>query len=283
VKLGAADAAEVTPQPAHWPLVLMLVLTQASVGATAAALFEKASDVQEKLLWISTVSASLGLGASVFHLGRPLGAWRAFLNLKRSWMSREIIAFGLYFGLLASTSTAAFFEWWPGGIGAGILVAAVAGFASVFCSAMIYADTRRDLWFRRRSVSLFSLTTILLGAAASLLVSPTSSFLISLLVMATTLKLGVEILVLRHASASSLTPMKKSALLATGRFQPVAFGHLSGLVVGGIGIPVLLSTTPPQAQWLAAGALLLLLIAELGERYLFFRCVVAPKMPGGMK
>jgi formate dehydrogenase iron-sulfur subunit len=198
-------------------------------------------------------------------------------------MSREIVAFGLYFGVLAATSTAAFFNWMPGGIRAGIMVAAVAGLAGVFCSAMIYADTRRDLWLRRRSVPLFFLTTILLGAAVSLLVGPTSSFLISLLVITTILKIGAEILVLRHASASSLTPMKKSALLVIRKFQPVASGHLIGLAVGGIGIPVLLSIALPQAQWLAAGALLLLVLAELGERYLFFRCVVAPKMPGGMK
>ena len=283
VKLAAADAAEVTPQPAHWPLVLMLVLTQASVGTVAAALLETATAGQERLLCISTVSALLGLGASVFHLGRPLGAWRAFLNLKRSWMSREIVAFGFYFGVLAATSTAAFFNWMPSVVRAGSMVATLAGLGGVFCSAMIYADTRRDLWLRRRSVTLFFFTTILLGAAASLLVSPTSPLILALLAIATSLKIGAEILVLRHASASSLTPMKKSALLVIRRFQPVAFGHLIGLAVGGIGIPVLLGTTLPSAQWLAAGGLLLLLLAELGERYLFFRCVVAPKMPGGMK
>ncbi|HTD67287.1 MAG TPA: hypothetical protein VK846_12230, partial [Candidatus Limnocylindria bacterium] len=36
----------------------------------------------------------------MFHLGRPLSAWRAFLNLKRSWMRREIVVFGLFVPLL---------------------------------------------------------------------------------------------------------------------------------------------------------------------------------------
>jgi len=283
VRLTAADASQVAPQPAHWPLVLMLVLTQASVGAVGAALFQT-GPASETLLWISIATALLGLGASVFHLGRPMGAWRAFLNLKRSWMSREIVVFGLYFGLLAATSAAALLHWMPSEIRAGILLATMAGVAGVFCSAMIYADTRRDLWRRRRSVTLFLLTMILLGAAAWLVVAPTSPLPMLLLVITVPLKLGAEILVLRHGAAPVLTSLKKSALLVTRRFQPVAFGHLGGLAIGGIAMPVLLSTEGvPQAQWFAAGAFLILLLAELCERYLFFRCVVAPKMPGGVK
>ena len=46
-----------------------------------------------------SVSALLALAASIFHLGRPLFAFRAVLGLRTSWLSREIVAFGVFAGL----------------------------------------------------------------------------------------------------------------------------------------------------------------------------------------
>ncbi len=46
----------------------------------------------------------LALVASVFHLGRPLYAFRAVLGLRHSWLSREIVAFGLFAGLATAYS-----------------------------------------------------------------------------------------------------------------------------------------------------------------------------------
>ena len=41
----------------------------------------------------------LGMGASLFHLGRPLYAFRAFIGIFTSWLSREIVCFGAFAGL----------------------------------------------------------------------------------------------------------------------------------------------------------------------------------------
>ena len=41
----------------------------------------------------------LGLGASVLHLSRPLYAYRALIGLRHSWLSREVLAFGLLVNL----------------------------------------------------------------------------------------------------------------------------------------------------------------------------------------
>ena len=38
------------------------------------------------------------LGSSILHLGRPQYAFRAVLGLKTSWLSREILSFGLFAG-----------------------------------------------------------------------------------------------------------------------------------------------------------------------------------------
>jgi hypothetical protein len=46
-------------------------------------------------------AAVAGLGLSTMHLGRPLRAWRAILNLRGSWLSREVAAYGVFVGAAA--------------------------------------------------------------------------------------------------------------------------------------------------------------------------------------
>jgi Fe-S-cluster-containing dehydrogenase component len=96
------DADLLRLEPAHWPLVVMLVLTQLAAGLhllhallSTAGWFESL----RTLAWSGLAVLMIGLGASVAHLGRPLKAWRVFLGWRRSWMSREIIAFTVYAGL----------------------------------------------------------------------------------------------------------------------------------------------------------------------------------------
>jgi len=280
----AADATVLQPQPAHWPLVMMLVLSQASVGVAVVAARQSAGT---RPLWLLSLALALaGLGASVFHLGRPLGAWRAFLNLRRSWMSREIVVFGMFPPLVmavialsiggpASRTADAV----RGGMEAG---AAIIGLLGVVCSAMIYHDTHRALWHWRRSLPLFIGTTLALGAAGGAIFKP-SPVLFAVTAGVVIIKLLVEILALRHVTDSSLTPMKKTVLLVTGKFQPAAFGHLFCLALGGLGLPLLLAMDTFSSPTLGAMlAFAVLLTGELLERFLFFTTVVAPKMPGGV-
>ncbi len=285
--LIAADAAELQPQPAHWPLVLMLVLSQASVGVAVMAAMQ---GVGARPLWLLSLSlAVFGLGASVFHLGRPLGAWRAFLNLRRSWMSREIVVFGMFPPLLLAVIVLAFgvpASSTSRSINAVRIVleasAPIIGLLGVFCSAMIYHDTHRSLWHWRRSLPLFTGTALALGAAGSAVFRP-SPVLFAVIVMAVMMKLVLEILTLRHVTDRSFTSLKKTALLVTGKFQLAAFIHLFCLVLGGLGLPLLLAMNAFSSPTLAAAlGFSVLLVAELIERFLFFTAVVAPRMPGGV-
>ena len=287
VTLVAADATALQPQPAHWPLVVMLVLSQASVGvAVMAALARPANP---PLLLLSLALAVVGLGSSVFHLGRPFGAWRAFLNLKRSWMSREIVVFGLFPPLLMTAIALTFGApvsdpaWFIKLLRAGSETGApLVGLLGVFCSVMIYHDTHRPLWHLRRSLPLFFGTTLALGALGAAIFHPTM-LLLAVVIIASSAKLLVEILTLRHVTDTTLTPLKKTALLITGRFQSIAFARLLCLVLGGIGLPLLLATNIfASPTVIAVLAFALLLLGELLERSLFFTTVVAPKMPGGV-
>jgi len=75
------------------------------------------------------------MGASVLHLGRPLLAYRALLGLRTSWLSREILAFGVFMPLAIAYAIKP--------LPALGVAAASAGVFGVLCSVLIYAVTPR--------------------------------------------------------------------------------------------------------------------------------------------
>ncbi|MEZ0295309.1 MAG: DmsC/YnfH family molybdoenzyme membrane anchor subunit [Candidatus Methylacidiphilales bacterium] len=107
-----ADADALRLEHTHWPLVGMLIFTQAGAGlflfdamVRGAALM--GADTAQPGPWLTLgafMLLQIGLGVSVFHLGKPLKAWRAFLGWRTSWMSREILAFGPFAGLGAAAT-----------------------------------------------------------------------------------------------------------------------------------------------------------------------------------
>src|ERR1051325_347459 len=163
--LRGADHAEIKPAKAHPSLVSFLVLTQISVGGFTLATLT--GQLNRTNTTISLLAGLLGLAISVSHLGRPLKAWRAFLGLKTSWLSREIIMFGA-FAPCAILLTLSF--WLPGlallrlqqPMAVSVLLTGMSG---VSCSIMVYHDTRRKFWRWPAATEKFLGTTIILGAA----------------------------------------------------------------------------------------------------------------------
>jgi len=154
-----ADFYKIKPEQSHLPLVVMLVLTQLSVGAFSFAialrLIFPSHLIRAVTPFHSVVALLLGLvalGASTMHLGRPLHAWRAFVGLKTSWLSREIIILGLFAGVAVIYAGLFWFpdlsrltgiRFWPwlsdssfqNAVG---IVVVISGITGVFCSIMIY-------------------------------------------------------------------------------------------------------------------------------------------------
>lgn len=94
-------------------------------------------------LAVAALLAAGGLGSSVFHLGRPERAWRAFSQWRSSWLSREGV-----FSVLTFLPAAIFGIGWvffgaTGGLVGlcGILTAALAA-GTVYCTGMIYASLK---------------------------------------------------------------------------------------------------------------------------------------------
>lgn len=81
----------------EWPLVVFTLLSALLVSLFASGITE--------MLNLTTKSIYLGFGAiaallSMLHLGQKQRAWRSVINIKKSWLSREIILFGFFFTLV---------------------------------------------------------------------------------------------------------------------------------------------------------------------------------------
>jgi formate dehydrogenase iron-sulfur subunit len=301
VRVGDCDL--LAPEPSHWPLAAMLVLTQLSVGVFAAGRILEWRDPSFgaiSRLHAATAAAVglLALGASVFHLGRPLLAWRAILGLRHSWLSREIAAFGL-FAVLAG--------WFALGEPIGVAakssrLAAVstvtAGIAGLLCSAMIYAVAGRPSWRAPVVVAKFFGTAVVLGCAGTLLSAAVGSALGSgvpieglgrsigaVLAAASAAKLLLEAAIFLRLREGLSTPLGRTARLLADVLYPITAARFAVGWVGGVAIPLLVLVSGPAAGRVAGGAIVVsfgfVLLGELLERHLFFRAATAPRMPGG--
>jgi Fe-S-cluster-containing dehydrogenase component len=79
-----------------------------------------------------------GLALSTLHLGRKERAWRAALNWRRSWLSREVIAVPLFLVLTGAVMQDA----GPDPVLAFLAVAA--GFGALFCMDRVYVAMARE-------------------------------------------------------------------------------------------------------------------------------------------
>ncbi|HET7543595.1 MAG TPA: DmsC/YnfH family molybdoenzyme membrane anchor subunit [Polyangiaceae bacterium] len=260
----------------HFPLVVMLVLTQLSVGAFVVDFaLERLSSgawVEESRPFHALVGLAIGLlalGASTSHLGRPQLAFRAVVGLRTSWLSREILAFGAFAG---SAMLYTLFCWYTSvdrrfglpGVDAvlrGKLVAglgwavAASGLCGILCSVMLYAVTRRRLWSAGRTMVRFGLTALVLGLATALLTScavavglgrfqefsAAGAKLCWALAAAATTKLVVDASVMVNLYDKQLTELKRTAMLLRGELKRVVLLRVALGLISGLLLPLVLA------------------------------------------
>ena len=280
ISATAADQLALIPEHSHWPLVLMLLLTQAGVGLLIIARGDLILTLAGTAIFFS------GMGASVFHLGQPLKAWRFFLGLRTSWLSREILAFSLFAPIPMVLTTLAVLPKFrmlsipvflsnliPIATQVTEISAVLIGLIAVFTSVMIYHDTHRSFWRFPLgatrffgTVASFSALGVLIGGVDSLHLAPWITFAVTVLI-----KLSVE---LRLLQLGENEDKPWSPDVHTARLQLGPLGLILRSRVALALCAIVVSATQP------ALALPLLLGAEILERLLFFKSVQAPKMPG---
>jgi Fe-S-cluster-containing dehydrogenase component len=118
----------------EWPLAVFSFIGIALVAWFLSALAGGLRLVPE----LFGLLGAAGIGLSIMHLGRKERMWRAILNWRRSWLSREVVAYSLFIGL--GLVSAVFF---PGGALAAWLTAGVGVFLLIAIDS-VYTVMARD-------------------------------------------------------------------------------------------------------------------------------------------
>jgi formate dehydrogenase iron-sulfur subunit len=265
----------VSPEHPHWALVFMTVLTQLSVGAFVAIWLLQLTGASTGLGVAAVTSllvAGLALNGATLHLGRPAHAYRALRMWRRSWLSREVLLFGL-FSVTGALYAGVLWLQLPGSTLLGGATALL-GVAGVTASACIYRVPSRPSWNTPLTLLQFNLTAAALGpllaAAAG---SAATRWPIAISVgMAAAQLLLIAIRFVSLIASDSIELRGTARLLSTtlrGRF--LARGVL--LAAGGVVLPLLASSA--ATLW---AALAIALGGELLGRYLFFVSAVPTHM-----
>ena len=268
------DLTHVSPQHAHWPLVVMTVLTQMSVGAFVTTWLLQMLGAQSRLgitAFTSLMVGGLALTASTLHLGRPVYAYRALKMWRRSWLSREVLLFTLFSGVSGGYAAMLWFGI-SGSVWVGLLTMAL-GVAAVFASASIYRVPSRPSWNSPHTIAEFMVTAGVLGplfAAAAGAGTP-RWLAIGAAAMAGAQFALVALRWLRCMASDSLELNGTARLLSTVLARHVLWRGLL-LATGAIALPLVAVLNLPGVPYaLAMGAgLAIALGAEILGRYLFF-------------
>lgn len=232
VDFQKGDYHRVRPEHPHWPLVFFLVLTQASVGMM----------MSNGPAMIAIALCHIALGASLLHLGRPAYAYRAMKMWKRSWLSREVLAFSVYAALATPVVLLPELR--------GLAVAA--GLIGIYCSARIYTVPARPAWNSLRTPVEFLLTALILGGHP--IVMPAAAIAQAALTATKVFRM----------QRSDEFELRQSARLLTDDFRTLLGARL---------LILLAVVFLPQPF-----AFLVALLGEIIGRYLFFASVVPRNM-----
>lgn len=178
--LERVDMGTLSPEHPHWSLVWMTSLIQLSAGALLVGVLSHNAGPIALTLLLGLTAFTLNI--SVFHLGRPAYAWRALKMWRRSWLSREVLLFGLFFCALTILAAAAWLtamHLLPMSVVVISLLQILAptlGIAGILASAYIYLVPARPAWNMLHTPVDFLLSAVMLGsAAAPLLLRSTSA------------------------------------------------------------------------------------------------------------
>ena len=270
-----ADLFRVKPEKPHWPLVVMTVLTQLSVGAFVTLWLLQSLGKTTRLniaALVALLVAGLALNASTLHLGRPIHAYRALKMWKRSWLSREVLLFGCFSGVAFVYAALLWFKL-PGSLAVGTLTSLL-GIAGVTASACIYLVPARPAWNSKHTVAEFLLTGAVLGPLLAACVGVGDrhqlGFAAAAAVISQLLNQAIKFFWL---TASDSVELQASAKLLATQLAWSVLGGAALLATGGIMLPFV------SNSWY--GLCISLGLALAGEilcRYVFFVSVVPKNM-----
>jgi len=162
-----ANLEEVKPADAksELPLIFFGLLIQMGIGAFWASqwilmpLYEsnKSSPFFVSLMTNMVIGFCVITGtlASFFHLGLKRNAWRVLANLRKSWLSKEILFLGFFSAAWLSwiVTQTSFLGW----------LASFTGFGFIYSMWNVYRLRSMPVWNRHKTLFAFLISAILLG------------------------------------------------------------------------------------------------------------------------
>lgn len=285
--LAGATHEQVELEDPHWPLIVLTLLTQVAVGTTLATTAAQAdggiSSTTGAL--VALLAGAVALVASLGHLSRPLHAWKALRNLRRSWLSREVACFGAYTALaavhaaltLADTTVAP----WCG------LTAGLVGLTGVYASGRLYLVPARPAWDTPLTLLQFLLTSATLGALAGVTVLPAEHLdagigrlLLVAAIAGVVAAVATLVAVATRLGLHSEREWRGSLRLLVHHCRGLLVVRVGTLLVTGALIALALNVHGDLERALVIGAFGLALLSELTGRYLFYVTVVPRTVPG---
>lgn len=284
--MKAADHAALRLEQPHWPLVMMLVFSQAAAGLLVAAFFLGHANINSLPAVASAIALLvIGLIGAPLHLGRPLRAWRAFLGWRKSWLSRELIALSAF---AATALLAIGYRSMPAWRDLLNTSAAIVGLIAVFASAMVYIDTGRPAWSARITFGNFFGTTLVLGGVlASVILAATSEPESAIPFLGTAMASRAILFIWRRMEQRAALDCVRSAVHFNARVVSELLPWTATVdaillfVAMLAGVLALGSLGASRLVWIALAALTTF-GAEVIARYIFFVASASKRMPGGV-
>lgn len=270
----------------QWSLVVFTVLAQAAVGMTLVVAASAAFGVTigrsfRRALIANTALMGAALLFSFLHLGNVTRAVYAVSHWRNSWLSREVLLAAVFLALLCVTLVL-------GSRGRArerpfdVLLAAtvLVGVALVTAMARVYMVPTVPAWHRPATPIAFAVTTVLLGAAAMLVVISTASapdsddaralqlasWLLGAIAAALVVKLGAAVLLGAPVAAA---PAAFPAAALGGAWRVVPWTALA-LGVAALACWVAAWRRGRPSRGLALLAFVAFLVAELVTRAAFY-------------
>lgn len=265
--LERVDTGSLHLEHAHPSLIAMTTVMQASFGALAVTTIAHQLTANVlALLWLLTTFA---LNVSVFHLGRPAYAWRALRMWRRSWLSREVLLFGLFYGSVTACAVSARLPKLQWTVLPIACTSILFGLCGTLASAALYLVKARPAWNTVHTPIDFLASAALLGSLVAEVIAPGYALHRSFVLMFALLwsvNQFVRIVRLRYAL---MFERRASYNLLRGEqlFYRVALAFLSA------GAAVLFTYAPLPGLALFAGVVTVVI-----GRYLFFVSVVPLSM-----
>jgi formate dehydrogenase iron-sulfur subunit len=276
VDLCKVDITHRQIEDAHWPLIFMTVLTQASVGLFSAIAWMQLTGerAHASAAFVSLAVALSALCASTFHLGRPIHAARALKMWRRSWLSREVLLFALFATTASVYSAALLFRFTEAAIFLGAATALI-GIGGVAASARLYLAPGRPAWNTPITFLEFFTTALLLGIAGANVLGGGDSHREPALLAAAILSATTFALKLGRLRLASRYELFASWQLCSSVLLTKLLLRLGTLALGTC---VLLMADSIATRMLGVG---LLVAGEFVGRYLFFVSVVPSNIASG--